>query len=166
VRLTRYFYIIAWRIWRALALAVPRPSRRESFLGFFGPLSLILLLSCWALGLILAFALLEVAASASAGLEHRTLGMLLYMSGETFFTLGFGDVTPATTRGGSCRGRGRLGIRLPRHGRGYLPTMYSAFSQREIEISLMDARAGSPPTAAEFLRRTAGTATLRCASSC
>ena len=39
---------------------------------------------------------------------------------------------------------------------GYLPTMYSAFSQREIEISLLDARAGSPPTAAEFLRRNAG----------
>src|ERR1044072_4979401 len=36
---------------------------------------------------------------------------------------------------------------------GYLPTMYAAFAQRELEISLMDARAGSPPTAAEFLRR-------------
>jgi hypothetical protein len=32
--------------------------------------------------------------------------------------------------------------------------MYAAFSQREIEITLMDARAGSPPTALEFLRRT------------
>jgi hypothetical protein len=36
---------------------------------------------------------------------------------------------------------------------GYLPTIYSAFSRREIEISLLDARAGSPPTAAELLRR-------------
>jgi hypothetical protein len=38
---------------------------------------------------------------------------------------------------------------------GYLPTMYAAFAQREIEISLMDARAGSPPTAPELLRRAA-----------
>ena len=37
---------------------------------------------------------------------------------------------------------------------GYLPTIYSAFSRREIEISLLDARAGSPPSAAELLTRT------------
>jgi hypothetical protein len=35
----------------------------------------------------------------------------------------------------------------------YLPTMYSAFSQRELNISLLDARAGSPPTAGELIRR-------------
>src|ERR1700719_2562320 len=35
----------------------------------------------------------------------------------------------------------------------YLPTLYGAFSQRELNISLLDARAGSPPTAAELLRR-------------
>ena len=33
--------------------------------------------------------------------------------------------------------------------------MYAAFAQREIEISLMDARAGSPPSASELLRRSA-----------
>jgi hypothetical protein len=36
---------------------------------------------------------------------------------------------------------------------GYLPTIYSSFSRREIEISLLDARAGSPPSAAELLAR-------------
>jgi hypothetical protein len=36
---------------------------------------------------------------------------------------------------------------------GYLPTIYTAFSRREIEISLLDARAGSPPSAAELLTR-------------
>jgi hypothetical protein len=40
---------------------------------------------------------------------------------------------------------------------GYLPTIYSAFSRREIEISLLDARAGSPPSAAELLTRAADT---------
>ena len=35
----------------------------------------------------------------------------------------------------------------------YLPTMFGAFSQREVNISLLDARAGSPPTAGELLRR-------------
>jgi len=36
---------------------------------------------------------------------------------------------------------------------GYLPTIYSSFSRREVGISLLDARAGSPPTAAELLAR-------------
>ena len=37
----------------------------------------------------------------------------------------------------------------------YLPVLYQAFSRREITISLLDARAGSPPTAGELLRRLA-----------
>src|SRR5207249_6644258 len=37
--------------------------------------------------------------------------------------------------------------------RSYLPTIYSAFSRREIEISLLDARAGSPPSATGLLTR-------------
>jgi hypothetical protein len=156
VRLTRYFYILMWRVWQALALGVRKTARREGLLGFFGPLSLILLLFCWAFGLITAFALLELAFSGAGGLEARSFGALFYMSGETFFTLGFGDILPTTTAGRLLSvveaglGFGFLGTVI-----GYLPTMYGAFSQREIEISLMDARAGSPPTAVEFLRRTA-----------
>ena len=36
---------------------------------------------------------------------------------------------------------------------GYLPVLYQAFSRREVSIALLDARAGSPPNAAELLRR-------------
>jgi hypothetical protein len=35
----------------------------------------------------------------------------------------------------------------------YVPVLYQAFSRRELRISLLDARAGSPPTAVELLRR-------------
>jgi hypothetical protein len=163
VRLTRYFYVVTWRIWRVLALRQRTPSRREGMLGFYGPISLLLLLLCWASGLIFAFALLELASNRSAGLVAHTFGMTLYASGQTFFTLGYGDYTPTTPLGRLLAvleaglGFGFLGTVV-----GYLPTMYAAFSQREIEISLMDARAGSPPTAAEFLRRTPPLAGGRC----
>lgn len=154
VRLTRYFYVITWRVWRALALGMRRSSRRESLLGFYGPLSLIVLLVCWAIGMIAGFALLQAAALDLGRLTLRGFVTLLYLSGETFFTLGFGDVTPTTGMGRllsvleSGMGFGFLGTVV-----GYLPTMYAAFAQREIEISLLDARAGSPPTAAEYLAR-------------
>ena len=36
---------------------------------------------------------------------------------------------------------------------GYLPGLNQSFSKREVNISLLDARAGSPPTAAEMLYR-------------
>jgi hypothetical protein len=50
VRLTRYFYIVMWRLWRSLAVRIRTSSRREALLGFFAPLSLILLFFCWASG--------------------------------------------------------------------------------------------------------------------
>src|SRR2546423_12747439 len=62
VRLTRYFYIITWRPWRAAALSVGQAARRERVLATYGPLSLLGLLVCWAAGLIAAFALLQLAA--------------------------------------------------------------------------------------------------------
>jgi len=151
-RFSRLFYRVTWSTWRAVARRVSPPSRRESLLGFYAPLSLILLLVCWALGLIAACALLQLAVAHGAA-AHR-FGSLLYMSGETFFTLGFGDVTP-----GSAAGRllsvleAGMGFGFLATVIGYLPTLYAAFSQREIEIALLDARAGSPPTAAEFVRR-------------
>jgi Ion channel len=76
------------------------------------------------------------------------------VSGTTIFTLGLGDVTP---HNGLVRlviilesgtGLGLLAVVM-----GYFPVLYSAFSRREVSISLLDARAGSPPTAAELLRR-------------
>ena len=39
---------------------------------------------------------------------------------------------------------------------GYIPVVYSSFSRREIQISMLDARAGSPPSAVELLVRLAG----------
>ena len=154
VRFTRYFYLLTWRLWSSLAGAIRKSSRRESLLGFYGPLSLLMLLVCWAAGLVLAFAWLQSAALGAARLPSEHFGTLLYMSGETFFTLGFGDVTPGSGFGRALSvleagmGFGFLGTVV-----GYLPTLYTAFSQREIEISLLDARAGSPPTAGEFLIR-------------
>ena len=155
VRLTRYFYIVTWRVWRALARGIRKPSRRESLLGFYGPISLILLLVCWAAGLIVAFALLQIVVLPADELARVHFRTMLYLSGETFFTLGFGDITPSTAVGRvlsvleAGMGFAFLGTVV-----GYLPTMYGAFSQREIAISLLDARAGSPPTAAELLGRT------------
>lgn len=155
-RLTAWFYRRTWRPWRTLARRIKSASRRENFLGYFGPLSLIFLLALWAFGLILGFALLQYGFGARVrlGSESINLWTLLYLSGDTFFTLGLGDVLPTAAPSRvltvleAGMGFAFLGVVI-----GYLPTIYSSFSRREIEISLLDARAGSPPTAAELLAR-------------
>ena len=155
LRLTRLFYLNTWRPWRALAGRCPQKPR-ELFLAYFGPLSLIVLLGVWALGLIVGFGLLQYAAGSRVSAPDGSVGFWtdLYLSGTSFFTIGLGDVVPRTplaralvaTEGGV--GFGFLAIVI-----GYLPVVYQAFSRREVAISLLDARAGSPPTAGELLRR-------------
>jgi hypothetical protein len=155
-RMSAWYYRLTWDPWAALIRRVRSQSRREALLAYFGPLSLVLLLAVWASGLIFGFALVQHGTGAHLLLPdvHASFGMLLYHSGETFFTLGYGDIVPVSgwTRFLAVLEAGMgfafLGIVI-----GYLPTIYSAFSRREIEISLLDARAGSPPTAAELLRR-------------
>jgi hypothetical protein len=148
-RLTRLYYLSTWRLWSALARSFPRWKRREAYLSFFGPLSLLFLLVLWAAGLIAGFSLLHWAAGDAAD-----LGTSLYFSGTNFFTLGLGDITPRTpvakllTVSEAGTGFAFLAIMI-----GYLPVIYQAFSRREINISLLDARAGSPPAAGELLRR-------------
>jgi hypothetical protein len=78
----------------------------------------------------------------------------VYLSGTTFFTLGYGDVTPTGTSGRVIAVlEAGLGFAFLALIIGYLPVIYQAFSRREASISLLDARAGSPPSATELLRR-------------
>jgi hypothetical protein len=81
-------------------------------------------------------------------------GSDLYFSGTTFLTLGLGDVVP---RGGLPRGIVVLevgtGFAMLALVIGYVPILYQAFSHRETKISLLDAHAGSPPTAGSLLLR-------------
>jgi Ion channel len=155
-RFTRLFYRSTWRPWRAIARQMRRPKLRETFLSFYGPLSLLFLFIFWGIGLIFGFGLLYYSASRgkSPPLDFLTC---LYLSGSTFFTLGLGDVTP--------QGWSERWLTVTESGLGfgffalvfsYLPVIYQAFSRREVSIVLLDARAGSPPTAAELLRRHAG----------
>src|SRR5438132_8815902 len=155
-RLTRFFYRSTWKPWSAAAKRISSNDRRELLLSFYGPVSLLFLLSLWAAGLILGFACLHRSLKIPMKIQDGSTGFLtyIYFSGSTFFTLGLGDIVTETWPGKlltileSGMGLGFLAIVI-----GYLPALYQAFSRRELNISLLDARAGSPSTAAELLRR-------------
>jgi hypothetical protein len=155
-RITALFYENTWVPWTRVARRLKSANRRENFLAYFGPLSLILLLGFWAVGLIFGFACIQYGLGEHLQItnEKITFGKLLYHSGETFFTLGYGDITPSNAAARALAvleaglGFAFLGVVV-----GYLPVVYSSFATREIEISLLDARAGSPPSANEFMKR-------------
>jgi voltage-gated potassium channel Kch len=158
VRLARLFYGVTWRLWAAIGRRMRPSPGRDAFLSYYGPLSLLLLLVVWALILILSFTLLHWGfATALVGPEGTVnFGGALYMSGSTLFTLGIGDITPRSPLGRLFTvAEAGTGIAFLALVIGYLPVIYQAFSRREASISLLDARAGSPPSAAELLIRQA-----------
>ncbi len=161
-RITRFFFLATWGPWAALAQWAGNKRVREQIYSVYGPLSLLLLLLLWGVLLILGFSFFFYAlgspftdvmgVQAAAGLSRYRTD--LYVSGTTLFTLGLGDVVPHSLAARAliiCEsgvGLGFVALVI-----GYLPVLYQAFSRREVSIALLDARAGSPPTAAELLRR-------------
>ncbi len=155
-RLTRFFYRNSWHPWVKIVNALIPPRQRENWLSYFGPLSLLVLLSVWAVVLISGFALIHWALGSAVLTMDGTAGFItdFYLSGSTFFTLGLGDVLPHSSLTRllvvveSGMGFAFLALTI-----GYLPALNQSFASREVSISLLDARAGSPPTASEMLRR-------------
>jgi len=155
-RLARLFYKSTWHVWKFVMCLVPSRKRREALLGFYGPLSLLVLVGVWAVGLVLGFGLMQYGAGSAVVMTggQPSFETDIYLSGTTFFTLGLGDVVPhsglaralVVTEAGF--GFGFLAAVI-----GYLPFIYGSFSKREVDISLLDSRAGTPPTAGELLRR-------------
>jgi hypothetical protein len=131
-------------------------AQRENYLGVLGPLLLFIRFGLWAAAFIIGFALLQWGAGERIASPEgfAPISTLLYYSGTTFFTVGLGDIAPQTAWprllnvAEAATGFLFLGLIIS-----YLPTFYSDYARREARISMLDARAGSPPTAAELLSR-------------
>jgi hypothetical protein len=160
-RLTRIFYIVTWLPWSWLVSRVSDTRKRETLLSVYGPISLVALIVIWAAALVFGFGLIfhslgspfvdPLGQDANPNSAWHTD---FYVSGTTIFTLGMGDVVPHNiiVRGLIVLEAG-MGLGFVALVIGYFPVLYGAFSRREVAISLLDARAGSPPTAAELLKR-------------
>ncbi len=151
-RAARLYFRSVWGVWKRCS-RVFRGARREHFLSMFGPLSMVLLFVLWALCLIVGFGVLGWTLQARSP-HPSPVADQIYMSGVTFFTLGYGDVVPhshfARTLSVSEAGLGFGFLALVI---GYLPVLYQLFSRREAHVIQLDVRAGTPPTACTLLSR-------------
>jgi len=145
-RIARGLIRLFWRPWRRFAHRLSTSSE-DTFLGLFGPLSLLAQLFVWTIGLILGFALVEYAA-AGGNFGHG----LLFSSGLFLSAEGASGSTALHVIAlfEAAIAIGVLFIVI-----GYLPAVYGSFSRREIAVSQLSTRAGSPPAAGAILRRAA-----------
>src|SRR5690349_7521107 len=95
-RITAMFYRLTWRPWRWLARHIKKLRRREAFVSYYGPLSLIVLLGFWAMAMVIGFGLLEWSFGSQVQTLYGPVSIWddIYLSGTTFFTVGLGDVAP------------------------------------------------------------------------
>ena len=155
-RIARVYYRISWSSWKFCTRLLSAGKMRATFLGFYGPISMLFLIGYWAIGLVVSFGMMQYGAGSAVNVSgmRPSLYTDLYLSGTTFFTLGLGDVIPRSSLARvlvvaeAGFGFGFLAAVI-----GYLPFIYGAFSSRETNITLLDARAGTPPTAGELLLR-------------
>lgn len=142
-----------WIPWRALAALLPRGGS-DTMLGVFGPLGLLAILGMLSAGVILCFGGLQWAFASRLETAHPAgFSQEIYFSAGAFFSAS----TPYVPGGGAGKalqiaeaatGFGFLAIAI-----GYLPALFQAFSRREIAVSRLDPRAGSPPSAGALLER-------------
>jgi len=138
-RIARGVYQAVWKPWRAAARRM-QPIAADALLGYFGPLALVLELAVWVFGLIAGYACLEWAGGGRFSLD---------VSAGTFLSASFDHVGAWHRAIGLLEAATAVGVLFTVIG--YLPSVYSAYSLREIAISRLSTRAGAPASAAGLL---------------
>ena len=131
---------------RALARGAPTYEAKDRLMAVAGPLGMVLLFVAWLCLLVIGFGLMTWWTSGA------TLGHALAISASSVFTLGIdtGPHSGTTALEVVAAGTGLLVVALEI---AYLPTLYSAFSAREAEVTLLATRAGTPAWGPEILVR-------------
>ena len=124
----------------------PTFERRDHVMAGYGPISLLTLALVWQVTTALSYTAMFWALGA------RPLRSAFTLSGSSLFTLGFQrpDGLPMTVLAFSeaALGLGLLALIIT-----YLPSLYTAFSRREVFVAQLEVRAGSPPSGAEMIER-------------
>lgn len=146
-RLTQAVEHTAHATFARLADRLDRYESKDRLLAAEGPAVLLGLLGTWLGLLLVGFALLLWGSTST--LE---LGDAFREAGSSLLTLGFASTpTPAATVvdfAAAVTGLIVVALQIA-----YLPTLYSAFTRREVLVTMLDTRAGAPAWGPEILAR-------------
>ncbi len=119
---------------------------RDQIMGYYVPIALFTLQITWLFFLGIGFASMYWA------LGMESLHDAVMLSGSSLLTLGFavppGNQYLVITFIEAIIGLIQLALLIS-----YLPTLYSAFSRRESAVTMLEVRAGSPPSAVVMIQR-------------
>ncbi len=134
--LTRILYRQTWSLARRLGRVLPE-GQREVLYSLFAPVSVLGLLVAWIAQQVLGFALIWWGLEGVSGLD--SFADAVYYSGVVYFTLGFGEIVPTDVvpRFGALF-EAFSGVLTTALVIGYLPALYSAYSQREQHLMMLD----------------------------
>ncbi len=146
VRLTRFVSVCVRKVFDLRLHFDETYEARDRTMALFGPISMFALVVLWIVMVVTGFTMMFVA------IEGVGWKAAFYQSGSSLFTLGFDPPFGfwAATLGfiEAGIGLGLLALLIA-----YLPTIYGAFSRREVLVAHMSARAGTPPSAVDLIRR-------------
>ncbi len=120
--------------------------RRDRLMAMFAPIALLAMLVSWLLVTAVAYGLIFFCVTG------RSLAASVELSGSSLVTLGTasdGSLGPSLLSDSEA-GVGLLIVALVIS---YLPSMYSAFTRRETGVTLLEVRAGNPPSATTMILR-------------
>jgi hypothetical protein len=146
-RLSRLINGVADQVFRALTGQIRSYQARDRMLALQAPAIILAQLAVWLTLFYCGFALI-LQSFGPGGLRHA-----FAQSGSSLFTLGYAGPAGATLSvlDYFAAATGLIVVALQI---GYLPTLYGAFNRREVEVTLLTARAGSPVWGPEILART------------
>jgi hypothetical protein len=146
VRLTRIVSVAVRALFRARVRFAKTYESRDRIMALYGPIAMFVLVVTWISMVFAAFTMIYVSVE---GIGWKDA---YYQSGSSLLTLGFEPPVGfwAATLGfvEAALGLGLLALLIA-----YLPTIYGAFSRREVQVAHMGARAGTPPSAVDLIRR-------------
>jgi hypothetical protein len=146
VFLTRMVHAAVYRLFLLRASRLTTYEARDRFMAYYAPIVLLLLPVVSVFYVMLGYTFMYRAVGVESWEQAFTI------SGSSLLTLGTVPFTsfPVTLLEFT---EAAIGLGLVALLIAYLPTIYSAFSARETAVTLLDVRAGSPPSAVELLAR-------------
>ncbi len=146
-RLSRLVFQVLFGLFRLLLRKTHTYEQRDRIMAFFAPISLLALIPIYLILILLGFAGMYWALGNVDSVTHA-----LKVSGSSLMTLGYaapGDLPDSLLMVTEAA----IGLILIAVLIAYLPTMYSAFQRREQAVTMLEVRAGSPPSAIELILR-------------
>jgi hypothetical protein len=136
-----------WSIWPAIAWKIHDDDRREDFFATYAPFAMVTLLGFWVVGLIFGYGLLFFALHGQMSPQPVNLWTAIYFAGTTMLTIGYGDYTGHTGLAHFISlAAGISGLSVVAVLTAFLFAVFGSFQRREVFVTFLGSRSGSPPS--------------------